>query len=628
MNHKLLASILLLLVLSVQGEIIFPSAGGGGTVSGSVSNTYSFSAGFNVTQVTNVFLNAVLSNLLTTGVSQGSTNAGFYISSASGGKGTNTTIQTAATILGHATVATNLFVTNNADVAGALTVTKDSSGQRLLFGPTSRFIFRHTNGFAQLFDNGGTPKLVWTYDDTTRAFVFDASAPVEIGNTLTLDSDLFALGNSGFAQAFPTNLTMPTVTVSRAAVFDSLGQLTNAAGTPDGTKFLRDDNTYATPPGGSTTPGGATPMIQMNMGGAFVGTTNLTYDVTNSRVSLSLGSTRPTADIELGGSQPAIRLGGGGPIYTNVIQPTGMLYYGTAITPAFYLYDGGATLSASYFISTNAVYPGITLSGGLGKSVNQWKSNHLSHTKQYGPFSLIPAVGTQLGANVFADGDLGTLFTNVFNAASGTTNLYTTNLNDGQTIHWWLYPSNGVTVGFPQFAATDYTDGAVVPIATNSWSEVEITRRGSLTNIHVKSATFALQAGTGVAFSTNYDTRTIVVGTTNRAASVATNATNLQLDFSDTANLQILNFWWHLTTNVVINPTNLVVGRTMAIYFATNSLTYDVTVTNPAANPVLWNFNIATNGSTSFTKTNARAARIFLTAETNGTITAEMGYYR
>lgn len=45
--------------------------------------------------------------------------------------------------------------------------------------------------------------------------------------------------------------------------------------------------------GGGGTPGGTTPMIQMNMGGAFVGTTNLWYDNTNNRLSLIASANIP-----------------------------------------------------------------------------------------------------------------------------------------------------------------------------------------------------------------------------------------------------------------------------------------------------------------------------------------------
>lgn len=126
-----------------------------------------------------------------------------------------------------------------------------------------------------------------------------------------------------------------------------------------------------------------------------------------------------------------------------------------------------------------------------------------------------------------------------------------------------------------------------------------------------------------------------VFGTTNfivltnvpafSAASIPTNATSATLEFGSIGEY---NTWFHLTTNLVISPTNLVVGQTMKVYFDTNAVTYDVTVTNTAATPIHWNFNVATNGSTSITKTNNLRARLFLTAETNGIITADFGYYR
>lgn len=47
-----------------------------------------------------------------------------------------------------------------------------------------------------------------------------------------------------------TALTLPTLTALRPAFINGAGQLTNASGTPDGTKFLRDDGVLVTPGGG------------------------------------------------------------------------------------------------------------------------------------------------------------------------------------------------------------------------------------------------------------------------------------------------------------------------------------------------------------------------------------------
>lgn len=47
-------------------------------------------------------------------------------------------------------------------------------------------------------------------------------------------------------------------------------------GTPDGTKYLRDDGTIAVPPGGSGSPGGSTTQFQYNNSSAFAGSSLLT----------------------------------------------------------------------------------------------------------------------------------------------------------------------------------------------------------------------------------------------------------------------------------------------------------------------------------------------------------------
>jgi hypothetical protein len=131
--------------------------------------------------------------------------------------------------------------------------------------------------------------------------------------------------------------------------------------------------------------------------------------------------------------------------------------------------------------------------------------------------------------------------------------------------------------------------------------------------------------GWGIALVTNSGVVTATL--TNRAAGIVTNATSATADFSDTANVNEYFVGWHLTTNLVISPTNLVQGRTVRVYFPTNSLTYDVMVTNTAGTVVRWNRNVSTNGSTSFTKTNTIEADLYLKVETNGVITANLGIY-
>lgn len=279
-----------------------------------------------------------------------------------------------------------------------------------------------------------------------------------------------------------------------------------------------------------------------------------------------------------------------------------------AATPDYKAFRG----TGSVTVATNPPNGTVTISGSTNR------------------FPEKSASAILIGSNMWVIGSVTTnVFTNTFEAnVGGLTNILYEIL-DGQRIDYWYFASNGVTVGHPQFTSTaNYVGNSVVTPDTNCWTHEIVERHGTTTNITILSGGLEIIPGWGFATPTNFGTRQISLTLTNRAASIATNATSVTVDFGDVANLNIYNAWFHLTTNLVVSPTNLVVGRTMEVYFATNSLTYDVVVTNTAANPVKWNFNFPTNGSTGFTKTNSMAARLFLTPETNGTITAEAGYYR
>lgn len=223
-------------------------------------------------------------------------------------------------------------------------------------------------------------------------------------------------------------------------------------------------------------------------------------------------------------------------------------------------------------------------------------------------------------------------------SALGEQDLFATNGNDRITFShgtntvgtnvWRFTPSAGgfrvgqvlVPHAFHQFGPTNVTTLTNVdaPWQTTNVALTVLAANPSLTN--------SLVGGWGNALVTNSGVVSVVL--TNRAALVPTNNATTTVGFSDAENVQIYNTWFHLTTNLVVSPTNLIVGRTICVRFDTNALTFDVVVTNTAANPVNWNFNVATNGSTSFTKTNSMRARLYLTAETNGVISADFGYYR
>jgi hypothetical protein len=178
------------------------------------------------------------------------------------------------------------------------------------------------------------------------------------------------------------------------------------------------------------------------------------------------------------------------------------------------------------------------------------------------------------------------------------------------------------------------------PVQTGSYQLTNLLLMGFTNIVTIAGPTAGLGTNGGVLYFTNsvpaagwgltsvISGSTITMVPTNIITLISTSAASATVDFGDVANYQELSAWWHLTTNLVISPTNLVVGRTMKLRFPTNSLTYDITITNTAANQIRWNFNVATNGSTSVTKTNTMSARLFLTAETNGVISAEFGYYR
>jgi len=62
----------------------------------------------------------------------------------------------------------------------------------------------------------------------------------------------------------------------------------NISGTPDGSKFLRDDGAWAEPSGGggSGTPGGSDTQVQFNDAGAFGGDAGMTYDKTTNTLTI------------------------------------------------------------------------------------------------------------------------------------------------------------------------------------------------------------------------------------------------------------------------------------------------------------------------------------------------------
>lgn len=139
------------------------------------------------------------------------------------------------------------------------------------------------------------------------------------------DSTLLVNGSGQFdtnTTVLGTNIVnwgqYPLLTASRALVLNANNGVAVASGTPDGTKFLRDDNTYATPPGGLVTPGGNEANLQVKMGSDFVGSTNTFYDVTNSTLAIGTNLAFSKVHVRQTGTNAIARFDSG--ILTDVIR--------------------------------------------------------------------------------------------------------------------------------------------------------------------------------------------------------------------------------------------------------------------------------------------------------------------
>jgi len=110
-------------------------------------------------------------------------------------------------------------------------------------------------------------------------------------------------------------------------------------------------------------------------------------------------------------------------------------------------------------------------------------------------------------------------------------------------------------------------------------------------------------------------TGTLTTTLTNAQTLIASNSTSVQIDFSagtpDYKSTDVMR------ANLSVQPTNLVVGRSVTVYLTgdTNANERTVTViTNGIAGgaAIRWFFNTPTNGATSFTVTNLQRSELSL----------------
>jgi len=454
-----------------------------------------------------------------------------------------------------------------------------TSNANLAFGPWTKSITADSNG------NGR-----WGY--TSQPY-----GDLGYGTPTTFTGGWNMLVGSNAVLA--NTIALKGITASRALIANSSGQVTNVTSGSPSTEYVKADGTTGVPSG--TGAAGNSASIQFNEGGVFAGTNFFIYDRTNNAVSLGTGN-RPESTLQISNSSQATLFvdGTSGGLGRMGIRPFAIGSEASAVIPGYSLMFQGTNILTmghkSIFSRALLQVPGVS-----------------NHTVALGSSGTLTMEGTNAFYSATITGT--TTFADTFQQNT----LYTLFLtNDASTVNWpasWQWVDGQTLSSAPAAQAGRYVVNVLVNgTGTNAWVAA--------------GKSYVMSGGWGTALSTNTSTGVVSVTLTNRPASIATNATSVTVDFSDTANVQLYNAWFHLTTNLVVSPTNLVVGRTLAVYFDTNALTYDVTFTNTAANRLNWNFNVSTNGSTSFTKTNTMRARVFLTAETNGVISAEMGYYR
>ncbi len=239
----------------------------------------------------------------------------------------------------------------------------------------------------------------------------------------------------------------------------------------------------------------------------------------------------------------------------------------------------------------------------------------------------LTASGSSSGSSMFLrntnmvfDGGVSSLYSNVFESTSGgLTNIIATNIVDGQTVHLWFWASNGVTVNFPQFAASDYPDGAVVSANSNCWTHVIIDRRNTVTNISIFTAGLTLNAGNFTEAVTNYATRAITYQNTTRTTNYPTGALTINCATDVRANITnavASNYAITLATPVLFTSGSLSLvsdasARTLAILCPSSTITWMSTNYTANATNILttaskrtifsWRHQLATDGVTTNT---------------------------
>ncbi len=353
---------------------------------------------------------------------------------------------------------TNMFVVDN--------VVKDTSGNQFVayyvYAGNDRIIFSNndgTNGTSSFITDATSGGLIYrgqrnnegeiafTGGETTEMYRSQwqgtSDFPIEFGAYGAGAG--FSNVNTSLLEFYNPDLTASTWTFARPYSLGGFALDTWGSGSPEGAVTANVGSIYHQTNGsgnssiyfktngtgntgwwlvtgggaGSASAGGATPMIQMNMGGVLVGTTNLIYDVTNSRVGL--GTTTPRADLEVtSASLIGLRVSTTGPAGTNQITSS---QYQNLLSSVILAPRRNDTTVMYYSFDTNAVAPNANNSADIGGIVNQFRHAYLA--------------GTMTASN--------TITTNlqVTGGTLGAGKVLTDAAGDGKAV--WTTPSSGLT---------------------------------------------------------------------------------------------------------------------------------------------------------------------------------------
>ena len=409
-------------------------------------------------------------------------------------------------------------------------------------------------------------------------------------------------------------LTLPTLTASRPAILNASGNLTNATGTPDGTKFLRDDGTLAVP--------------------AISITTNFLFFSTNFYIQNTTVSNY---------------------FQTNVFNDTyASNYFVTniyqfATTTNFYMSNiiNNDTYISNFYL-TNILVDNTYVSNYY--TTNLFLSTNLYYTNLF--LTSIATNANQFGPSVTLTLKNGVMETNV--AAYGLTNFGTApiqsdaglNTGDGTTygmvgfldastakylVETWTNVTFNITnvydtpwpVGIGWCYQIASSNGFLVKWTNGPCVNTNATVVQVITNLFVDNIT--IQKG-GTFVGTQFVNITVVTNLYGSTTFIASNAASFQLDFTPgvgTTHYQMTNMANAFTIQLTNLYTDTYGPRDAWFYFETDGTARTVTVSTnglTTGTRISWGFNSITNGATSFTVTNR--ARLNLVRNRAGVISA------